>query len=129
MCRFGGAAAAFITLLAFFTAGCDDGAVARSASQMTGGGDVHRGKAAISAYGCGTCHTVPGVKGADGLVAPPLSGIGSRMFVAGVVQNNPSNLMKWIRDPPSIDSMTAMPRLGVSESDARDIASYLYTLR
>lgn len=109
-------------------AGCDD-AEARAATQMTGGGDVHRGKAAISAYGCGTCHTVPGVRYADGLVGPPLSGMASRMYVGGVAKNTPANLVRWIQDPPAIDPMTAMPRIGVSESDARDIASYLYTLR
>jgi hypothetical protein len=28
-----------------------------------------------------------------------------------------------------VDPLTAMPDLGVSEADARDIASYLYTRR
>jgi hypothetical protein len=37
--------------------------------------------------------------------------------------------VKWIQDPPAVDDKTAMPKLGVKESDARDIASYLYTLR
>jgi cytochrome c1 len=37
--------------------------------------------------------------------------------------------MRWIRDPPGVDAKTAMPRLGVTEPDARDIAAYLYTLK
>jgi len=41
----------------------------------------------------------------------------------------PPNLIRWIQDPPGVDPLTAMPKLGVSEADARDIASILYTLR
>jgi hypothetical protein len=36
---------------------------------------------------------------------------------------------RWIKDPPAIDRLTAMPKLGVADRDARDIAGYLYTLR
>jgi cytochrome c1 len=109
-------------------AGCDD-AERRAAAQMTGGGDPERGRHAIAAYGCSSCHTIPGVRGADGLVGPPLTGMGSRAYVGGVMKNTPQNLVRWIRDPPAVDPMTAMPKLGVSEPDARDIASYLDTLR
>jgi cytochrome c1 len=107
---------------------CDDTADEKSATAMTGG-DPHRGKSAITAYGCGTCHTVPGVKGADALVGPPLTHMGERGYVAGVMKNTPANLVRWIQDPPAVDPMTAMPKLNVSEADARDIASYLYTLK
>jgi len=37
--------------------------------------------------------------------------------------------VRWIQNPPAIDSKTAMPFLGVSERDARDIAEYLYRLK
>jgi cytochrome c1 len=109
--------------------GCDSAADRRAATAMTGGGDPHRGKAAISAYGCGTCHTIPGVKGADALVAAPLTSMGQRAYIGGVMKNTPGNLIRWIQDPPAVDPMTAMPKLNVSEADARDIASYLYTLK
>ena len=108
---------------------CENEADLRSASTMTGGFDPHRGRAAISAYGCGTCHTVPGVRGANALVGPPLTSMGSRGYIAGVMKNTPGNMIRWIQDPPAVDPMTAMPKLNVSESDARDIASYLYTLK
>lgn len=51
------------------------------------------------------------------------------MYIAGLLTNTPDNLMRWIRDPPGVDSLTAMPNVGVTEPDARDIAAYLYTLR
>jgi cytochrome c1 len=83
----------------------------------------------ISAYGCTHCHTIPGIRDADGLVGPPLTMIGSRMYIGGVMKNTPDNLMKWVKDAPSVDPLTAMPNVHVSERDARDIACYLYTLR
>jgi cytochrome c1 len=52
-----------------------------------------------------------------------------RTYIAGVLPNNPANMVRWIVNPPSVDSLTAMPYLGVTAGDARTIAAYLYTLR
>jgi cytochrome c len=117
-------------LLAF--AACGGGGMSESeqaAAEMTGGGNPARGRAAIERYGCGTCHTIPGVRGADALVGPPLSQVASRAYVGGVLTNSPENMIRWIRDPRAVDNLTAMPTLGVTDQDARDIASYLYTLK
>jgi len=100
----------------------------RDAAALTGG-DPQAGREKIRTYGCNTCHTVPGVPGAHGRVGPPLTGIGERMYVAGVLTNTPENMVKWIVDPTGVDSATAMPNTGVTERDARDIAAYLYSLR
>ncbi|MFL5574994.1 MAG: c-type cytochrome [Gemmatimonadaceae bacterium] len=100
----------------------------RAAIAMTGG-DPARGPALIRHYGCGSCHTIAGVAGAAGLVGPPLTGIASRAYIAGVLENEPANMVRWIRDPKGVDALTAMPNTGVTESDARHIAAYLYTLR
>lgn len=106
------------------------GACAGNASTgALAGGDPAQGKAAIRKYGCGTCHTISGVRAANGLVGPPLAGIGNRVYVAGVLPNTPDNLIRWIRFPQHVDPLTAMPELGVTEADARNIASYLYTLK
>lgn len=72
---------------------------------------------------------IPGISGAVGLVGPPLSGIGSRIYVAGVLQNTPENMMRWIENPKAVDEKTVMPNLGVTPKDAADIAGYLYTLQ
>lgn len=69
------------------------------------------------------------MKGANALVGPPQTGMGSRGYIAGVMKNTPGNMIRWIQDPPAVDPMTAMPKVNVSESDAKDIASYLYTLK
>lgn len=92
------------------------------------GGDPHRGREQIRRYGCNACHTVPGVPGAEAIVGPPLAGIAGRMYIAGVLSNTPANMVRWIQDPPAVDSLTAMPNVGVTGGDARDIAAYLYSL-
>ena len=93
------------------------------------GGDPDRGRWAIRQYGCASCHTVPGVLGADGLVGPPLDRMGNRMVLAGHLPNTPANMVRWIRHPQRLRRDTAMPDTGVTEAQARDIAAYLYTLR
>jgi cytochrome c oxidase assembly factor CtaG len=89
----------------------------------------HPGQAAIRRYGCGDCHTIPGVADANALVGPPLTHMASRGYIAGVMINREDNLIRWIKDPPAVDEKTAMPKLGVTDSDARAIANYLQTLR
>ena len=91
--------------------------------------DPDRGRTAIRKYGCGSCHDIPGVSGAVGMVGPPLGTIAQRVFIAGVLPNEPDNMIRWIENPQAIDPKTAMPYMGVSVRDARDIAAYLYTLR
>ena len=92
------------------------------------GGDPDRGRAAISAYGCGSCHQIPGVQGARGMVGPPLDHWAERRIIAGEVPNDPERLITWLTVPQSIEPGTAMPNMGVSDGEARDMAAYLYTL-
>jgi cytochrome c2 len=91
------------------------------------GGDPERGEAMFIQYGCGSCHGIKHVRKASGAVGPPLDGIAVRAIVAGRLDNSPSNLQAWIRDPQRISPGTAMPDLNVGERDARDISAFLYT--
>ena len=92
-------------------------------------GNAERGTQRIAQYGCHACHTIPGVKNANGNVGPPLTRMGDRTYIAGMLRNTPANLVRWIRQPQAVIPGNAMPDMGVSEGDARDIAAYLYTLR
>ncbi|MFI5227529.1 MAG: cytochrome c oxidase assembly protein [Gemmatimonadales bacterium] len=103
------------------------GACRGSRPSVVPGGDVQRGKTAISAVGCGACHTIDGIAGAQGEVGPPLSGVARRSIIAGELANTPENMVRWIRDPQSVEPNTAMPNLDISEQSARDIAAYLYS--
>jgi cytochrome c len=126
----GGALAAGALALALL-GGCGPGAgedVEQKAAAMTGGVPA-RGKELIPRYGCQNCHFIPGIAGTVGKVGPSLAGIALRSPLAGKLPNNPQNLMRWIREPQQVSPGTAMPELGVTEQDGKDIAAYLYTLR
>ena len=119
------AVAAFVLVLA----ACGTADQRRHTAQVTTGGNVHRGAQMIQYYGCGSCHIIPGIPGAAGLAGPPLSGVGNRIYIAGVLQNTPDNMMRCIENPKAVDEKTVMPNLGVTPNDAADIAGYLYTLQ
>lgn len=92
------------------------------------GGDPHRGKVRIFQYGCSSCHTIPGIPEARGKVGPPLTAFAMRSYIAGLLPNTPANLRHWIQHPHDIEPRTAMPEMGVTDEDSKDIAAYLYTL-
>ena len=92
------------------------------------GGDPHRGPDKIKYYGCSGCHTIPGIQEANGKVGPPLNAFALRIYIAGLLPNTPDNLRHWIMNPHQIEQHTAMPEMGVSDEDSKDIAAYLYTL-
>ena len=99
------------------------------AATVTRGGDARLGRTDIRKYGCNTCHEISGVPGARGLVGPRLNGIKQRYYIAGELPNTPENLMQWIQHPRQVEPHTAMPEMGVTEQDSRDIAAYLYAIR
>jgi mono/diheme cytochrome c family protein len=104
-------------------------AVVEPAWQPPTSGDARRGIVALRQYGCATCHRIPGVTGADTPVGPPLAHMATRSFIAGLAANNAGNLVRWLRSPQMLHPGSAMPDLGVTERDARDMAAYLYTLQ
>jgi cytochrome c len=116
---------AFILLA---VAACNSSNKTFSARQVPGG-HARNGRNYMEAAGCGTCHMIPGVVNARGMVGPSLEHFAQRSFIAGEVPNTTDNLVKWIVNPPSIEPKTAMPALGVTPTEARDIAAYLYQLR
>jgi cytochrome c2 len=91
------------------------------------GGDPRRGEAMFIQYGCGSCHALKNVRGATGMVGPPLDGIALRVIIGGHLANNPDNMERWIRQPQQVSPGTAMPNLRVGEQDARDMTAFLYT--
>lgn len=104
-------------------------ASAREQAMAMTGADPSGAPPLMRHYGCISCHTIPGVKGANATVGPPLTAMARRSFIAGVLPNTPTNMERWIMNPPAVDSLTAMPYLGVTAPDARTITAYLYTLR
>jgi cytochrome c2 len=84
--------------------------------------DADAGAKAISLVGCGACHTIPGIAGAHNQMA-------NRIYIAGLLRSTPENMITWLREPQRIVPGNAMPNMGLSQEDARNITAYLYTLR
>lgn len=93
--------------------------------------DPVRGKSKMVRYGCATCHEIPGMppRGMATNIGPALGGFAGREKIAGLVPHTEENLIKWLRKPQEINPRTAMPNLGISEADAKDIAAFLATLK
>jgi cytochrome c2 len=116
-----------LVLLLLLAGAC--GRASADQRRSAGIGDPERGRGAIARDGCGSCHLVPGVRDAVGLVGPPLLHWSRRGYIAGRLPNTPDDLVRWIVAPQAIEPGTAMPTLGIPVDEARDIAAYLYTLR
>lgn len=119
---------AIVLTCGLLLSGCDY-ATDAAANVPATGGDSKRGAELIVKHGCGGCHIIPGIAGANGLVGPPMTKMGRRVFVAGILRNTPENMTAWIKDPQQFVPGNAMPNMNISEQDARDITAYLYTLR
>jgi cytochrome c1 len=108
-------------------AGCDGSG--ENAATLSVAGDPSHGAVLIGQLGCGTCHMIPGIAGAKGLVGPPLEHIGSRTIIAGLLPNTPENMQAWLKNPQAIVPGNAMPNMELKDDEAQDVAAYLYTLR
>ncbi|HWU74573.1 MAG TPA: c-type cytochrome [Sphingomonas sp.] len=92
-------------------------------------GSAHLGAITIGRQACGSCHVIPGIEGADGRVGPPLTHFASQQTIAGRLPNSPGNLRRFLKAPRAVVTNGAMPDLGLSDDQVRDIAAYLYTLK
>jgi cytochrome c len=108
--------------------GCVGGRTEPPLPRTVPGGQASRGAEIIKQAGCGACHTIPGIPGAAGVVGPPLTALSQRSFIAGKLPNTAENLTRWLLDPHAVEPDTAMPTLGLTVEQARDVAAYLYTL-
>ena len=116
----------FVVTIVFLLSACSGEVNGVPEPRASSENNIEAGRRLTASYGCGSCHSIPGVPGADGMAASPLYRFYQRSYIAGRLPNTTENLIKWIRDPQQIDPGNAMPDLGVSEEEARNIAAYLY---
>jgi cytochrome c len=117
-----------LLLVALFLCGCVGGKKDYSYPVSTGG-SAKLGRQWIEKYQCGKCHSIPGIRHADGVFGPPLVAMGSRTMIAGNFPNTPENMVHWIQAPTSMKPKTDMPDLGISEQQSRDVAQYIESLQ
>ena len=115
-------------LVTVVVAGLATGCIERTDVVVFAGADVERGRHVLEQFDCGACHEIPGVRGPQGRVGPPLEQLRHRAYLAGRFENSPEMMVRWILDPPAMKPATAMPALGLTEAQARDVAAYLYSL-
>jgi mono/diheme cytochrome c family protein len=72
----------------------------------------------IERYGCQSCHIIGGN---GGYVGPPLDKAGDRL--------TPGWIYHWLLDPQKYKPETFEPRSGLSKAEARDLTSYLMSLK
>ena len=94
------------------------------------GGDPAQASVAFASYGCVACHTIQGIDNVKGQVGPELDEhFAERAYIAGKLSNTPDNLIRWLQVPQAVDPGNAMPNLGVTRSDAANMAAYFYSLQ
>ena len=92
-------------------------------------GNPNAGRTLFLQRGCGGCHAIRGLPGANGVAGPRLDNTVVRGTIAGEqIQATPDSLAHWIVDPSSLKPETTMPKSGVNAAEARDIAAFLYSL-
>jgi cytochrome c2 len=121
---------ALLAIVCFGMAGCDLFETPSYEDKVVENGDPARGRVIIASgvHGCTTCHAIPGMRGAQGVVGPPLDGLARRGFIAGQLPNVPGVLVAFLENPPVLVPNTGMPNVGLTPEEARHIAAYLYTV-
>jgi cytochrome c oxidase subunit 2 len=79
--------------------------------------------------GCGACHAIVGTP-AQGVAAPNLTHFGSRRtMAAGMMENSPENIARWLANPPAVKPNSSMPNLGLNAADITALSAYLQGLK
>ena len=83
----------------------------------------------FSSETCISCHAINGTT-AKGKAGPDLTHFGSRQTLgAGVLTNNPDNLMKWLQDPQKVKPSIYMPNVQLDQQELKSLVDYLESLK
>lgn len=91
---------------------------------------AQRGAQLFMTNTCVNCHAIGGTA-ATARVGPDLTHFGSRTTIgAGIVDNTPDNLMRWLREVQSIKPGVLMPNYtALSDEEIAALAAYLQELK
>jgi cytochrome c oxidase subunit II len=92
-----------------------------------------RGARLFQTRSCAACHAIrggPSQPTAQARYAPDLTHVAERTTLgAGVIDNTPSELARWLANPQAIKVGCHMPDTELSDTDASDLVAYFETLR
>ncbi len=92
-------------------------------------GQAAKGLALFQQLSCVSCHAVSGTT-AKAHVAPDLTHIASRhQLGAGIMDNTPENLHRWLADPPKIKPGLLMPNFNLTDEQVDELVTYFETLK
>ncbi|MBV9657741.1 MAG: cytochrome c oxidase subunit II [Verrucomicrobia bacterium] len=87
------------------------------------------GLALFQASSCINCHAINGTA-ATARVAPDLTHIASRRQLgAGIVENTPENLRRWLKDPQVVKPGVKMPNYNFTDEQLAQLGAYFKTLQ
>jgi cytochrome c oxidase subunit 2 len=99
------------------------------ASAPPAGGLAQQGEQLFMQMSCVNCHAIHGTN-AKAHVGPDLTHFESRQQIgAGILDNTPENLDRWLRNPQDVKPGVAMPNFQFTENQVAQLAAYLETLR
>ena len=99
-------------------------------SRMPTSDAAAKGLALFQTSTCMNCHAIGGVTGADSRVAPDLTHVASRRQLgAGILENSPANMRRWLKNPQHIKPGSLMPDFNFTDQELDQLGEYLETLR
>jgi cytochrome c oxidase subunit 2 len=81
---------------------------------------------------CMSCHVIKGLQSPvkPAQPAPDLTHVGGRRtIVGGLLENNPEQLARWLRNPPAVKPGSRMPNYHLTDEQIEDLVAYLGSLR
>ncbi len=92
-------------------------------------GGAAKGLALFQQLSCVSCHAVNGTT-ANARVAPDLTHLASRRQLgAGMVDNTPENLRRWLADPRKVKPGVLMPDFNLTDEQLNELVAYFETLK
>jgi len=87
------------------------------------------GQAGFAGHQCAVCHAIAGTDNL-GRIGPDLTHLASRRMIgAGLLDNTPANLERWVVDAPSLKPGIGMPAEPIPLAGRAAVIAYLETLR
>jgi len=92
-------------------------------------GPAAKGLALFQKMSCVNCHAINGTA-ANARVGPDLTHFASRrQFGAGIAENTPDNLRRWLADPHCVKPGVNMPNFNFTDEQLTLLVAYLETLK
>lgn len=92
-------------------------------------GAAGRSRKIFQQFACINCHALSGIS-TNGTAGPDLTHLAGRQTLgAGVMDNTPDNLVRWLKNPQTIKPACLMPNFNLTDQQAHDLANFFETTK